>query len=105
MAIVVAGVRILTRSGRVLVDEAPPPEELDRIEATIAGGHARDRGYHKLRARSRAPLLHRPTPPVQPGDHAWSAPTRPLITARRDRGRAAGDAEVLIHVEPEPPSG
>jgi cation diffusion facilitator family transporter len=54
-AIVVAGVRILTRSSRVLVDEAPPPAELDRIEAVIAA--ERDRspeiaGYHKLRARS-----------------------------------------------------
>ena len=35
-AIVVAGVRILTRSSRVLVDEAPPAAELDRIEAVIA---------------------------------------------------------------------
>src|SRR5436190_8930185 len=35
-AIVFAGLRILSGSSRVLVDEAPPPEELDRIEAAIA---------------------------------------------------------------------
>ena len=35
-AIVFAGLRILTGSSRVLMDEAPPPEELDRIEAAIA---------------------------------------------------------------------
>jgi len=54
VAIVIAGLRILSRSSRVLVDEAPPPAELDRIEAVIAA--ERDRspeivGYHKLRAR------------------------------------------------------
>ena len=53
-AIVIAGVRILTRSSRVLVDEAPPPAELDRIEAVIADERAPPpeiAGYHKLRAR------------------------------------------------------
>jgi cation diffusion facilitator family transporter len=53
-AIVVAGIRILTRSSRVLVDESPPPEELDRIEAAIAterSHHPEIAGYHKLRAR------------------------------------------------------
>ena len=54
VAIVVAGVRILTRSGRVLVDEAPPAAELDRIEDGDRRG-ARPApeivGYHKLRAR------------------------------------------------------
>src|SRR3954452_2369515 len=36
VAIVFSGLRILTRSSRVLMDEAPPPEELDRIEDAIA---------------------------------------------------------------------
>ena len=34
-AIVAAGVRILIRSGQVLMDSSPPDEELDRIEAAI----------------------------------------------------------------------
>ena len=51
-AIVFAGLRILTGSSRVLMDEAPPPEELDRIEAAIAGARPPEMvGYHKLRAR------------------------------------------------------
>ena len=36
VAIVIAGIRILSRSSRVLVDESPPAEELDQIEAAIA---------------------------------------------------------------------
>ena len=54
VAIVVAGVRILTRSSRVLVDEAPPAAELDAVEDAIAAARARApeiAGYHKLRAR------------------------------------------------------
>ncbi len=53
VAIVYAGVRILTRSGRALVDEAPKAE-LDLVEATIAAKRAETPeivGYHKLRAR------------------------------------------------------
>ena len=34
------------------MDEAPPPEELDRIEAAIAAARPAEMvGYHKLRAR------------------------------------------------------
>jgi cation diffusion facilitator family transporter len=52
-AILFAGLRLMTRSSRVLVDEAPPPEELDRIEAAIAAARPPEMvGYHKLRARS-----------------------------------------------------
>lgn len=52
VAIVAAGVRILTRSSRVLVDEALPPDELAAVHAAIAQ-HGADEllGYHKLRAR------------------------------------------------------
>ena len=41
VGIVVAGLRILLRSSRVLVDEAPPPAELDRIEGIITDGDLR----------------------------------------------------------------
>ncbi len=42
----------MRRSGSVLMDEAPPPEELDLIEATIAAAKPPEMlGYHKLRAR------------------------------------------------------
>jgi cation diffusion facilitator family transporter len=101
-AIVFAGLRILTGSSRVLVDEAPPPEELDRIEAAIAGARPPEMaGYHKLRAR-------------RAGAHSYidfhaqfrSGTTLERAHALAHRLRDAIEAEVpysevLIHVEPE----
>ena len=55
IVIVFAGVRILRQSASALVDEAPPPEEMDRIERAIArarSGTPEIVGYHKLRART-----------------------------------------------------
>ena len=58
-AIVWSGIRILTRSSRVLVDEAPPPEDLDKIEAAIESARPPEMvGYHKLRARRAGATLH-----------------------------------------------
>ena len=52
VAIVVAGIRILARSSRVLVDEALPPEELDAIRRrSRSTARAEVAGFHKLRAR------------------------------------------------------
>jgi cation diffusion facilitator family transporter len=102
VAIVVAGVRILRRSGRVLVDEAPPPEELDRIEATIAAAAIPEMvGYHKLRARragSRRWIdLH-----VQFRDGTTLERAHEAAHQLRDAIRAEVEgADVLIHVEPE----
>ena len=51
-AIVFAGIRIIRRSSGVLVDEALPDAEMDRIEAAIAAARTAEvAGYHKLRAR------------------------------------------------------
>jgi cation diffusion facilitator family transporter len=104
VAIVVAGLRILTRSGRVLVDEAPPPEELDRIEAAIASErrhHPEIAGYHKLRARragSRRHIdLHLQFAAGTTLEHAHTV-------AHHVRGaieREIRHADVLIHVEPQ----
>jgi cation diffusion facilitator family transporter len=104
IAIVAAGIRILTRSGRVLVDEAPPPEELDRIEAVISRMRSEApeiAGYHKLRARgagarryvdlhlqfTRGTSLERA--------HALAHRVRDAIEAE------VHGSEVLIHTEPE----
>ncbi len=103
-AIVVAGVRILTRSGRVLVDEAPPAAELDAVEAAIAA--ARERapeivGYHKLRARGagahRYIDLHLQFRSGTTLEHAHEVAhaVRGAIEAAIPR------SEVLIHTEPE----
>jgi cation diffusion facilitator family transporter len=101
-AIVFSGVRLVTRSSRVLVDEALPPNELAEIrEAVETSGAPEISGFHKLRARragSRRYIdLH-----VQFRDgtsleraHAISHDLTDAI-----RRRIPG-ADVLIHLEPQ----
>ncbi|MGH2954649.1 MAG: cation diffusion facilitator family transporter [Solirubrobacterales bacterium] len=104
VAIVVAGLRILTRSSRVLVDEAPPPAELDRIEAAIAAERAAApeiAGYHKLRARRAGAHRH-----IDLHLQFRSGTTLEHAHAITHRVRAAIEAaipgsDVLIHAEPE----
>jgi len=102
VAIVFSGIRILTRSSRVLVDEAPPPEELDRIEAAIAAARPPEMvGYHKLRARRAGARSH-----VDLHVQFRSGTTLEDAHALAHRLRSAieseiPDSDVLIHVEPE----
>ena len=102
VAIVTAGVRLLMRASRVLVDEALPPQELDAVRDAIAEFGPRGvRGYHKLRARRagsrRYVDLH---VQFQSGTtleaaHATAHALQDAIRARLRR------ADVLIHLEPE----
>jgi cation diffusion facilitator family transporter len=101
-AIVVAGIRIIRRSSGVLVDEALPDAEMDRIEAAIAAARTPEvAGYHKLRAR-------------RAGSHRYidlhvqyrsgTSLERAHELAHQMRAEIETDirhAEVLIHVEPE----
>lgn len=104
VVIVFAGVRILRQSTPALVDEAPPPAEMDRIEEAIArarSGEAEVVGYHKLRARTsgrhRYIDLH-----VQFRSGTTLERAHALAHQLRDAIESElGDAEVLIHVEPE----
>ncbi len=100
-AIVFAGVRILSRSSRVLVDEALPERELAAIREAIEGyGAAEVLGFHKLRARRagsrRYVDLHVQFRPDIRLDraHALAHELQGEIRARV-RG-----ADVLIHLEP-----
>jgi cation diffusion facilitator family transporter len=101
-AIVTAGIRIVRRSSGVLVDEALPGAEMDRIEAAIAAARTPEvAGYHKLRARragSRRYIdLH-----VQYVSGTSLERAHDLAHAMRDEIEATiPRAEVLIHVEPE----
>jgi len=101
-AIVTAGLRIVRRSSGVLVDEALPGEEMDRIEAAIAAARTPEvAGYHKLRARragSRRYIdLH-----VQYRSGTSLERAHELAHAMRDEIESTiSGAEVLIHVEPE----
>jgi cation diffusion facilitator family transporter len=102
VAIVFSGVRLVSRSSRVLVDEALPQDELDRIENAIQGHGAPEViGHHKLRARragsrryidlhvqfARGTTLERA--------HQLSHQLQGAI------GAEVGGADVLIHLEPE----
>lgn len=101
-AIVGAGIRIVRRSSGVLVDEALPDEEMDRIEAAIATARTPEvAGYHKLRARragSRRYIdLH-----VQYRSGTSLERAHELAHAMRASIEAdIAGAEVLIHAEPE----
>ena len=102
VAIVSSGLRIITRSSRVLVDETLPPDEMDRIEAAIRDSRTPEvAGYHRLRARSagnrRYVDLHvqfRSGTSLERAHelgHAMRAAIEAVLPA----------ADVLIHVEPE----
>jgi cation diffusion facilitator family transporter len=100
--IVTAGVRIMRRASGVLVDEALPAEEMNRIEAAIASSRTDEvAGYHKLRARRggarRYIDLH-----VQFHSGTSLERAHELAHQMRDAIEASlPRAEALIHVEPE----
>jgi cation diffusion facilitator family transporter len=103
VAIVFAGIRLLMRSGAVLIDEAPS-EELDEIEAVIAAERdqaAEIAGYHKLRARRAGGRVY---VDLHLQFRHGTSLERAHTVAHHLRDAIEGEidgAEVLIHVEPE----
>ena len=101
-AIVSTGARLALRSGRVLMDEALPEQELDRIERVIAEARPPAMaGYHKLRGRRAGSRRHVDL-------HVQFRSGTSLEDAHREAHRLrdaieseVAGAEVLIHVEPE----
>ncbi len=100
-AIVFAGVRLFSRSSRVLVDETLPPEELDAIRRAISE-HAPEEvaGFHKLRARRAGSRRH-----IDLHVQFVSGTTleRAHELAHELQGeirRSISRADVLIHIEP-----
>ena len=102
VAIVWAGIRIIRRSSGVLVDEALPEREMDRVEAAIAAARTPEvAGYHKLRGRRAGSRrwvdLH-----VQFRSGTSLERAHELAHQMRDEvEEEVPNAEVLIHVEPE----
>ena len=102
VAIVLSGIRIIRRSSGVLVDEALPEREMDRVEAALAAARTPEvAGYHKLRGRRAGSRrwvdLH-----VQ--FHTGTSLERAHEVAHQMRDEVEHEvpgAEVLIHVEPE----
>jgi cation diffusion facilitator family transporter len=100
-AIVIAGLRLLMRASRVLVDEALPPEELDAVRSTIEQfGPKGVCGYHQLRAR-RAGARRYVDMHVQfvSGTTLEDAHETAHEVQNAIRERLQG-ADVLIHLEP-----
>lgn len=102
VAIVVTGVRLLLRSGRVLMDETLPPAELDRIEEAIRDARPRQMaGYHKLRGRRAGSRRH---VDMHVQFHVGTSLEEAHRLAHELRAAIEaeiGNADVLIHVEPE----
>jgi cation diffusion facilitator family transporter len=100
--VAVAGVRILTRSSRVLVDETLPDAELDAIGDVVAAFAERGIvGYHELRGRQAGARRHVDL-------HVQFRAGMTLEEAHRTAHRLQdvirkrlGPADVLIHLEPE----
>jgi len=105
VAIVSAGVRILMRSSRVLVDEALPADELAAVREAIEAHDAPEvTGFHKLRARRagshRYIDLH-----VQFAEGTTLSRAHALShELQRAIGARLRSADVLIHLEPEAPA-
>ena len=100
-AIIWAGVRIVTRSSRVLVDEALPPPELAAIREVVEGHEAPEiEGFHKLRARRAGSRRYVDL-------HVQFRTGTSLVRAHQLAHELQGgirarlrDADVLIHLEP-----
>jgi cation diffusion facilitator family transporter len=101
-AIVWAGIRIIRRSSGVLVDEALPDSEMDKIERAIAAARTPEvAGYHKLRARRAGRRRH-----IDFHVQYLSGTTLERAHELAHEMRASIEAEipqadVLIHAEPE----
>jgi len=102
VAIVWAGLTLVRRSSGVLIDEALPEKEMDRIEAAIATARTEEvAGYHKLRARRAGSRRHIDFH-VQYRNGTSLERAHELAHEMRDSIEAEiPQAEVLIHVEPE----
>jgi cation diffusion facilitator family transporter len=102
VAIVWAGFRLLRRSSAVLVDEALPAAEMDRIEAAIAAARTAEvAGYHRLRARRAGSRRHIDFH-VQYRSGTSLERAHRLAHLMRDAIEAEiPQSDVLIHVEPE----
>ncbi|HYG96093.1 MAG TPA: cation diffusion facilitator family transporter [Solirubrobacterales bacterium] len=101
-AIVWAGIRIIRRSSGVLVDEALPGAEMDRIEAAIAAARTPEvAGYHKLRARRAGRRRHIDFHVQYRSGTSLERAHELAHEMRASIEETIPQAEVLIHAEPE----
>jgi cation diffusion facilitator family transporter len=100
--IVVTGIRLVARSGRVLVDETLPAHELEAITETVRTfGPQGVAGFHKLRARRAGPRRHVDMH-VQFREGTTLEDAHRTAHALQDAiGEKVPNADILIHLEPE----
>ena len=102
VAVAIAGLRILLRSSRSLLDEALPDEELEEIRSTIRerGAERGVVGFHKLRARrGRARRYVDVHVQFDSGTSLEAAHKTAHELTNAIRDQLAG-ADILVHVEP-----
>ncbi|MEA2474866.1 MAG: hypothetical protein QOE06_2781 [Thermoleophilaceae bacterium] len=101
-AIVWAGIRLITRSSRVLVDEALPDDELRAIaKAVEQSGAPEVAGYHKLRARRAGSRRYIDLHVQFRSGTTLERAHEVSHELQTDIRRRVHRADVLIHLEPE----
>src|SRR5205807_2981120 len=101
-AILATGVRLLTRSSRVLVDQALPPQEVAAIRGAIEA-FARQGvvGYHELRTRRAGARRYVDLHVQFAGGTSLEAAHRTAHELQEVISSRLAGADVLIHLEPE----
>ena len=101
-SIIVTGLRLLVRSGEVLVDQALPEEETERIIGVIEGfGDSAIVGYHELRTRRGGSKRYVDVHIQFRGGTSLEQAHRTAHDLQDQIAEALGGADVLIHLEPE----
>ncbi len=99
--ILVAGVRLMARSGRVLVDQALPANEVSQISAAIEPFAARGViGYHELRTRQAGSQRYVDAHVQFRAGTSLEEAHRTAHELQDAIAAALGGADVLIHLEP-----
>lgn len=102
LVILVTGLRIVTRSGRVLVDEGLPLAELEVIaDAVRTFGPQGVAGFHKLRARRAGTRRHVDLHVQFRAGTTLEAAHRTAHQLQDAIAACVRNADVLIHLEPE----
>jgi cation diffusion facilitator family transporter len=103
VAIVAAGVRIVSRSARVLVDEALPPDELQAVRDTVVDFGAAHGvvGFHRLRARRAGSRRYVDLHLQFEAGTTLEDAHRTAHLLQDEIGRRLRGADILIHLEPE----
>ena len=101
-SIIVTGLRLLVRSGEVLVDQALPAEEMERITRVIEDfGDSAIVGFHELRTRRGGSKRYVDVHIQFRGGTSLEQAHRTAHGLQDQIAEALGGADVLIHLEPE----